>query len=289
MIHRYEWIPGGHQIALNTNTVEYGLFINDDLHVVDADSSTVRTLLPPGRGGEFHVSPDGQLVAIVTSGDYDQRPGGISLVSLNGDARLSDLVSYPSILTYSEYAYYPEPRWSPDSSFLRVAIPSPETLAPDARSTLWEIQADGSSVRELVTVENEPLFGGVSFSPDLQRIAYLRGERENNRFELHIARADGSADILYQVGNVAFISWAPDAQQFVFNSAGLMLGHINREPVEVAEAANPGEVRWIDSARYLFVNFVPDEGVELRLGPTGGESQRLFVFGEGFPVYDFYK
>ena len=124
-----EWKPGTHILAFNTRmTFEGpGLFLGDDHRLVDADSGALSLLLAPGNGGDFYYSPDGAKIALTL-------PEEILVVDADGTNRLS-LLSFPFVITYSEYAYYPPVSWAPDSSFLRAAIPPADPLAAPADPT----------------------------------------------------------------------------------------------------------------------------------------------------------
>ena len=85
VLNRFDWIPGTHILAFNTRLqMEIGLALNEDLHLVNADTLERTALLPPGEGGEFTISPDGRQFAIVTR-------GSVSLIRVGGcDRREQD-------------------------------------------------------------------------------------------------------------------------------------------------------------------------------------------------------
>ena len=87
----------------------------------------------------------------------------------------SDLLTFPIVITYSEYNYYPPVSWSPDGSFLRASIPPANPLAsPPDPTTIWHIPADGSPPTALTTIAKVPFFQDtVHFSPNGEKIAYL--------------------------------------------------------------------------------------------------------------------
>ena len=80
--YRWEFVPGTHTIAFNTR-LQFegpGLFIQDDLRLVDADTAILSTLLTPGNAGQFYYSPDGSQIALV-------KPSSISLINADGSNR----------------------------------------------------------------------------------------------------------------------------------------------------------------------------------------------------------
>jgi hypothetical protein len=280
-IFSFEWLPAGDYLAFNTHIIGYGLIKNDDLHLVNVESGSIATLLPPGQGGEFYYSPDGNQIALVTSGDYMDLPGKISLVDSDGSNRRDALVTFPSVLTYSEVPFYPSLAWSPDSRFILVAIPSPDPLAAEASITLWRISADAAEVVELLIIDTSFFLSGLPFfSPDLTQVAYLKnvGEPDDPWFNLHILRLVDFEDALYYDGLVEYFSWIPSTNQFAFVSGEpkLILGSFSEPPVSTDLTWKHGLV-WIDSQSYLLTEMDSTNQVLLVYRITlDGEQQLLF-------------
>jgi hypothetical protein len=102
VLNRYAWVPGTHTVAFNTRLdFPIGLVLNDDLHLVDADTLERSRLLAPGKGGEFTYSPDGRQVAVANGGD-------IGLVDSDGE-NWRDAFTHTPVVTYSEVRYYAQP------------------------------------------------------------------------------------------------------------------------------------------------------------------------------------
>jgi hypothetical protein len=295
-IFQWAWIPGTHTLAFNT--VEYvqapGQFLNDDLHFLDADTGELSTQLTPGTGGNFVFSPDGQQYALIGF-DNDAGEGSISLLNTDGTNIRTNVLTYPYVLTYSEYQYYADPVWSPDSTFLRVAIPPQDSLGdPTSHTLLWEIPLDGSTGFLLGEVLTQPFFmGGVQFAPDLNHIAYTRLPDPNDYLnaELVIANADGSEEMVYATGNLFFNAWAPDSQQFIFEDNMLQetyLGSIGSDYTLLTDVPYALNVTWLDATRFLFT--VQTETTwQLRLGTPGQPSISLLDLPDGLVRYDFDK
>jgi hypothetical protein len=131
------FIPGTHEVLFNTVGVPTGpgLIKYDDLLRLDVDTGVLSTLLPAGSGGDFLASPDGSQIAIL-------RPDSIGLVDGDGSNLRPNLVAFPTVITYSEFQYYPQPVWASDSSALLVAIPSEDPLATGTHGQIWSIPAD---------------------------------------------------------------------------------------------------------------------------------------------------
>ena len=168
LIYKMDWEPGTHNIAFNTRlTFEGpGLILNDDLHLVDADTATLTTLLSTGQGGDFYYSPTGNRIALVTATE-------VIMADPDGSNR-QVVLTFPVVITYSEYQYYPPVTWLVDNSAVRAAIPPADPLAdPPEVTTIWHIPADGSAPSILSTFTPAPFsFDSVSISPDTGKIYY---------------------------------------------------------------------------------------------------------------------
>ena len=286
-IHQYEWIPGTHTLAFNTiQTIEGpGLFLYDDLHFLDVDTADLTTILTPGSGGNFLFSPDGQQYALI-------QPESISLLNTDGSNIRNDVLTYPYVLTYSEYEYYAKPVWSPDSTFLRVAIPPQNSLDDlTAPTTLWHIPTDGSSAVQTGAVNAQPFFiDPVQFSPDLFRLAYTRLPNPDDfqTVELVITNPDSSNEVVYATGNLFFIGWAPDSQHFVFENTELQetyLGTVGGNFSLLTDIPYARDVTWIDEPRYLF-STQSATGWQFRLSTLGAGST-VIIEQPGMSSYDF--
>ena len=292
LIYLYEWIPNTHTLAFNT--VEYveapGLFLNDDLHFLDTDTGESTTQLTAGTGGNFVFSPDGQQYAVIGQ-DFDEGVGTISLLNTDGTNLRTDVLTYPYVLTYSEANYYAEPVWSPDSSFLRVAIPPQDALGDlTAPTTLWEIPAAGPAL-QLGEVVSQPL-SPVLFSPDLSHIVYTRLYSPDTDFsttDLVIAGADGRDEIVYVTGSLSFANWAPDSQHFIFVSNDpqeTYLGVVDGDFSRLTDIPFVWNVTWVDGTRYLFSNQA-GTGWQMQLGTLGGAPALLVELPDRTPLFDF--
>ena len=147
---------------------------------------------------------------------------------MDGSNLRADLLIYPPVVTESEFRYYAEPVWAADSGSLRVAIPPAEPYLPDATLSTWFIPVDGSPATMLAAfaAEDRDFRFPAVFSPDLARIAFLTAVEEG--LALHLAKVDGSEDVIYASGSVGFdIVWI-DAEHFTFGlDTGLQVGHID--------------------------------------------------------------
>ena len=285
----YQWFPGERALAFVTSpTFEGpGLFVNDDLWRVDAVNGDLNQLLAPGQGGVFYFSPEGDQIALVT-------PSSISVADKDGQNR-RELFQYDPILTYSEYRYYAVPKWMPDGKALRVSIPPVDALGDDDRPTLnWQIAVDGSGVNMLGEIYTVPL-GSVDFSPDRTRIAYFKevGEPSENLRALHVAKLDGSEDIVYHTAKqIDFGGWAPDSKRFVFSfgkSEDAQLGEPGRGFYPLTDVGGEKGVNWLDEDTFIFLA-VKNGKWGIYIGQPGGQGTLIDVLGKVdsfFPTYSF--
>jgi hypothetical protein len=222
-------------------------------------------------------------------------PGKINLVNADGSDPRDALVTFPSVLTYSEVPFYPPPTWSPDSTFFLVAIPSLDPLAPDASITVWRIPVDGSPAKILFTINTSFFLSGLPFfSPDLSQVAYLQqiGDPDEPWFNLHIIRVETSQDIVYHEGPLDYFSWIPETDTFAFVSGDpvLILGRLGEDP-QLTDLPWGNFLVWVDSESYLTVERSQDDQESLvYLNTFDGERQLLFPLISRFPsTFDIRK
>jgi Tol biopolymer transport system component len=272
-----DWVPGTHTLAFVTYPIfdGPGLQVNDDLWMVDVDSGGPKEMLSPGEGGVFYFSPDGKQMALVS-------PDSISLANADGSNLRKDVFKYTQVMVYSEYQFYATPKWSPDSTTLRVAIPPKEPLLePRQATTIWQISASGSpAAKKIGSVTTAPLLFP-TFSPDVEKIAFLKdvGSPTENHREVHIANADGTLDTIYQTGQFDFMNWAPDSTRFIYTrgaGVNVRIGQIGEAPVNASTDASPFLVEWLKNGNVLILERLSSDWV-FRSGAPGGESQVLFT------------
>jgi len=297
-LNRFEWIPGTHRVAFNTRQrMPFGQVLNHDLHVVDADTEELVPLLPSGEGGEFHYSPDGHQVALVT-------PGKISLVDASGGNRRDGVLLHTPVVTHSEYKYYAQPVWAPDSSALQVAIPPADLTARQVQPmTIWRIPAGREPARLVASVETVPLLGSdaIKFSPDLTFVSYaqMRGEdtEPQGEFRLEVRRL-ANQDVQAYPDVSSQYGWAPDSRRFAFQAGRqfpqLRIGQWSGLTLagSVGAGTSLDDLRWVDAERYLLLaRHDAQKGAEgdlwdLVLADTNGSST-ILASAEDYVQYAF--
>ncbi len=279
----YRWFAGTHKLSFGVYP-----FINavggSDAAVgyclVNADTLVLERWDHPKAidpyGPRAMPSPDGKVIAMV---DRDS----ISLVNADGSVIHEDALTYPAMNNGEGPGWgAPQVVWTPDSQFLRVAVWE-EDAGSDGFST-WQIPTDGSLGIKLHTFSGMEYFA--SISPNQAYIAYIhRVQPMSNDNELHLARFDGSADVIYATGyQLYFEGWSHDSFHFaydLFATHQLLLGSLCGKPVSLVESSDTPatQITWVDATHFLFVG--GREG-QLKLGQVGGESLLIGQFkGEG--------
>lgn len=288
--YTFDWQPQTERLAF-TNVQVYngpGEDPLDDLYMVDAANGQIIDVFLAGWGGRFAFSPDGSQMVVV-------RPDTVILTEPTGK-QYSTVMSYRPVLTYSEEQYYAGPQWSPDGTFLRVAIPPEDALAEqDQLTTLWRIPTDGSPAAQEGSVS--AIFfvdAPVEYSPDLAHVAYIKeiGGEQGGLRELHLAAYDGSADRVYADGEMLqFAGWASDGRRFLFtrgDEGEAVLGSLDGEPRPLGpETTGAFRVQWVDDHRFIYV-IHRESAFELRLHDINGGNLLIDAFSGSPPVFDVY-
>ncbi|MCB9452944.1 MAG: PD40 domain-containing protein [Anaerolineaceae bacterium] len=194
----------------------------DDLWRANRRTREVVLILPRTDGGQFAISPDRQLIAVVYPGTYGRQDGRIRIVDPLGLRDARDLLFFTGVSTGAEYKFYPDVFWETDSSALRVAIPDPDLVYDDVNSPpadLWRLGVDGT--RERLGAASASFFGLPQWAESGFGLVYLRrmDAATSNRFELVVANGDGTEATGYITGEVGELgppSWLPDSSQFAF-------------------------------------------------------------------------
>ncbi|MEX2162316.1 MAG: hypothetical protein WD751_10440 [Anaerolineales bacterium] len=302
-LYKFGWQPGSHTLAFGTRTTFSGpgLAQNNDVYLVNADTAIgpgdIVTLLPMGQGGDFYFSPDGQQIAFTTSTN-------VSVVDADGGDLRSNLVSFPVVITYSEYLYYPPVHWSPDSNSFMLAIPPEDGLAPPVNGVypetlLWYVPLDGTPAFEAGAVQTVWFVTKeVQFTPDIGRVAYIRqyGEPAANQYELVVALSNGSNESpTIQSPEITFGDWGPDNNQYIYfitegGNLHMWLGNANSPNVTPISGLTPfaaanAEVVWVEGNSFVQM-LLGNAGAELSLMETSGAGAVIDTFANPFVAFD---
>ena len=285
--YRWDFVPGTHTIAFNTR-LQFegpGLFIQDDLRLVDADTAILSTLLTPGNAGQFYYSPDGSQIALV-------KPSSISLINADNSNRRDSVLTYDPIITYSEFQWYALPRWSTDSSALAVVIPSADVLDIASTIELYDIPLDGSPAVFLgFTAAVAPIRNQApTISPDLSMVAFTRrvGPIDSILDELQFLNpSSGVITLYYTATNLDFESWSPNGTHFIFSEGGSrLMGELGAGFSPVGGLTDVRQVVWIDDTTFLFAN--GGFGTwQIQIGSLSGPNILIATLSANFVSFDF--
>jgi len=280
-----QWLPNSSVLSF-TSTPRHegpGLMIVGDVYQLDTISGVRTLVLNTAIGGLPAYSPDGSLMAVVT-------PQSISLANADGTNYHANLLTFPAVITYSEYMYYPEVVWAADSSHFKVVIPPADPLAPaPLNAQIWQVNADASPGFQVGGVNNSAAFAWPQLSPDLSRVVYERpfGAPADNVHELRNASVGGAEDLLVYTGRLGFVSHHPDSQHFIFwldEPTNYQLAQLGGSFAPLTDTGYARSIKWVSSDTFLFFNFT-GSAWQLRRQTFGSPSAVLVEFAG---TKDFY-
>jgi hypothetical protein len=206
------WLSGTHTLLFNTaiTPVSGSSLSADDLFVADFDTGTVTLLLPSGQGGDIYPSPDGKIIAVVSSST-------IQLYNLKTRTTLQTF-DYDPVTLSSGTSFRVQPVWTPDSQAILVVIPPHDAISqPNAPTRIWRIPTDDTQPEMLAEIHT--LGGDTQTSPDLQHLAYVldTSPQHSGIGELHFAKIDSSQDCILLDSKAGIIlGWSTDGSTAAF-------------------------------------------------------------------------
>jgi len=281
--YQFDFIPDTHTILVNTREIYEGpgLVQNNDLWSIDADTSTRTLLLDPGQGGDFYFSPSGDMLALVL-------PTSLGFVRPDGSDRSPDHLTFPFVMTYSEYAYYPIPVWAPDESAVAVLIPAEDPFVDDS-ALVWRVPVAGAPT-PLLDLTGYRFFSNSgktpTIAPDLSKVAFLR-EITTTSEDLVVAPLDGSTESIYASGNLSWQGWNPDSTQFVYTDAprNLLLGSTGAPAVGLGFGSR---LQWVDVDTFLYLDELTSTHRFAKVDLPSSASVLAVISGSVFG-YDFTR
>lgn len=248
------FVPGTHDVLFNTRQLSQadidqkdfnrlGSKANYDLLSVDADTGEIVRLLPNGKGGNFFLSPNGNMVAIQASGHID-------VIDIDGRTIRPNFISYTP--TYP-YDLSPKVFWNADSTELIATLPAREIFDMSGPETLsvWRYSIDSSRGVQ-VAIDPPLLDSDYAVSPDgnwiLYNYFYYPGKTAENVISgLYLGNLRDGSTQLYAPG-IATPVWSLDSTHFIYD--GLFLGGVDSSPQPIGEGRLLG---WGDATRYLYI------------------------------------
>lgn len=282
----YRWFSGTHELSFGVypyiNAVGAGQAA-EGYWIVDVDTQALERWDYPAvidpYGPREIFSPDGKVIAVV---DRES----ISLLNADGSIIRKDILTYP-VMSNGEGAGWGAPKvvWMPDSLSLRVLVWDEDTISESFSA--WEIPADGSPVQKIHVFNGMWYFSSISTNQEY--IAYLQRVREmSNDNELHLAKFDGSQDVIYgEEYYLYFEGWAPDSFHFVYDLSTThkpLLGSVCGSPTPLVDfSKTPAtQITWVDANRFIFVAGQEGQPHQLHLEQVGGANILIGPFnGDG--------
>ena len=259
LIGEIGWLPGRHEILLNTHKITEGppgSWPAFDLYLLDLSGHVTR-LAEPGKGGKFIPSPDGSHVALVT----DSRIGILDLES--GEQR--SLLEFERVGLGCECLYTPQVVWDPQGNFVMTSIlpknfyyPTEYTGEPEK---VWRLFVSGKA--ELVTQFQpaSPFTTGISVAPDFQNFLYFKDSCPDAMGTLYVRSLKTGEE--YPLSCLMDLPrWVPDNEHFIYKSGIWQLGNIHdttSQPVDFLNVPTDPDVyaspqlRWINNEYFLLV------------------------------------
>jgi hypothetical protein len=286
-VANFQWLAGTQTLVFDTRfqpgggPFGPGEYINADLWTVNADTGEVAAVLPANSAGYFQPSPDGQTIAI-------SRGTGLDLVNADGSNYRQDVVSFPSIITYSEYIFRPRPQWNSDGSYFTVAVPSADPMAADTSFAVYKVQVDGT-VTPFTNRPGNLVFGGAigaQIAPDGQHMVYSVGQPDGSGDVLHMLHMAPESDSTFdtQTGPIG-LGWSPDSLHYVYavippsGINGYVIGPFDAAPtVLIPNLQVIRELRWLDGSTLVFIGRLGTDGWSL-YHQTLGAAPALLVGG----------
>ena len=276
---------------------------NLDLISVNIVTGELKVLLPPGKGGNFVVSPDGRMVAVQASGHID-------VIGIDGRMIHQNLVTY---IPTTPHELIPDMFWTEDSAELLVTLPiDPEYQYTRAQCTtdvaargVWRYAIDGGAGGQTL-LDPPPIgesnrasryFVDFDVSPDGNWILY---EYEHNvgcdvedetvipgRYLGNLR--EGTARFYAPISSPV---WSSDSKHFVYEvwkdgRQGLFLGSVDGPP-EFLDVSKDYLLGWADPTHYM-VFYMVDGSIVGMLGEIGGQVTYFPVSAPAVSFEDFNR
>ncbi len=238
-------------------------------------------------------------LAISTSGNYGDVPGSVSLYNLDLSNPRVNVLQYPSVSTYSEWAFSALPTWSADSQHLLVVIPPPAILEnPDDLSTVYWVEVASGSATLVNSIFTGLFFGGSPVvTGDLSQVAYVyqpidytSGELAQLRLMAGIPESGVSQPIFPGAAgyNMLAIDFSSENNLLAaaISDAGItdvsiyLSGSGEVLPVPFLDNQDPYGMKWLSSERVIYLSSFTAGDQTLHIATLDGVVTTLTTTGD---------
>jgi Tol biopolymer transport system component len=223
-----EWSPSGRRIAFASTRADTGYY---DLYVMDPGGEHVRRITRhPAFDAWPSWSPGGARLAF-----HSSRDGFTNIYTIN-------LRTRRVLKLTSDGGTSANPLWSPAGD--RIAFTSDRFPNEEAPWTfdIWSMEPDGTDKRRLT---DTPVSEHVcDWSPDGQRILFVRVDEENRQFDLYSMAADGSDERKILDGASWTTAYSPSGRRLLASYDGLRIYRLDGTPVRLLSERGAEHLDW---------------------------------------------
>lgn len=273
-IDEYTWIPGTHRLIFTSYWQEETQ--SDPVRWVDAESGEFGIFLPKTKGGLVTFSPDSRWMAVVAK-------DRLYLASLEDSQSVTEIA-----IPYMSYGKVRGPVWSSDSSSVYAILPSQDRevsgidYSVPAPVVVWKLYVDGLAHEQLWSFTG--YLGKPHLSPNFDVIAHVGDD--SIQFE-HITGANYILPLPEDGIGMDFLGWSPDSRHFAYSvGTGSDIGYhaigdvcgqdsirLYKEPFVAGLV--PGFLGWLDSRRYVYLDYVFSGDWEAHLILSGIDEENV--------------
>lgn len=269
------WSPDGERIYLrgfqpdpSRVLVQYVPAAGGDL--VDVPVRLERELVSTIPGGGLNVSPDGKRIVIAAyQRPYDPEEGvDIWTIPVDG--------ATPTRLT-ADASFEGYPCWSPDGEWIAFTDRF-EKSEDEGFRAIFTVPAEGGQIRLISSESDSVSSGGITFSPDGERIAFF----SNGQIKA-ITLDGGQPEVLateVQSRMHSDLAWSPDGARIAYSGAGKIL-------IASIDGGTPEELRTglPEGARLSTFSWSPDGKRIAFVGSIGGDAE-FWLISDFLPESD---
>ncbi|WP_420628745.1 hypothetical protein [Candidatus Leptofilum sp.] len=279
VIYQFTWLPDSQTIAFNTlkRSLDSG-FVEDraDLWLITTDGALTEKFPTGTAGYTFALSPDGTQLLF---GNLEN----IIRINLDG-SQAEEVLTFPYVITYSEFEWAPLAQWSPDGAQAYVDIAPINSVLEEAASTLYQIPATGTAVA-LGSINNPSLYPPPSWNHDASYLGYVLEERVEHTVTEHLVLTDGDGSNPTTFGaadSISVAGWNEAGTHFLYSGAlyvsdnlnFLGIAQPNQSGLEALLDGKVGRLMWLNNSSYMIAIGSMGEW-ELFIGDLAGNLNRV--------------